>query len=51
MLPLIIAALGEIMLHLGIAGTQLRDRTAQRTGNGVFRALFSGLSVLNVQSV
>ena len=43
---LIIAALLWIALHLGLAGTQLRDTTVRRTGDNAFRIVFSVLSIV-----
>lgn len=42
---LIIAALVWIALHLGIAGTRLRDRIVRGIGEGPFRGAFSILSI------
>jgi uncharacterized membrane protein len=42
---LIIAALVWIALHIGIAGTRLRDRIVHSLGDGPFRGVFSALSV------
>lgn len=42
---LIIAALVWIGLHLGIAGTRIRDGVVARIGDGPFRGLFSLLSI------
>ena len=42
---LIIAALVWIGIHLGIAGTRLRDAVVRRIGDGPFRAGFSVMSV------
>jgi len=41
---LIAAALLWIVLHLGLAGTRLRDAVVRRMGDGPFRGLFSLLS-------
>ncbi len=43
---LIIAALVWIAIHIGFAGTHLRDMVAGRIGNASFRVLFSVLSVV-----
>ena len=43
---LIVAALGWIGIHLGLAGTRLRDAVVQRIGEAAFRGVFSLLSVL-----
>jgi uncharacterized membrane protein len=43
---LIIAALVWIGIHLGLAGTTLRDAVAGRIGEGSFRTFFSVLSVV-----
>jgi uncharacterized membrane protein len=43
---LIVAALVWIALHLGLAGTMLRDALVQRIGGGPFRGAFSLLSVV-----
>lgn len=42
---LIVAALIWIGIHIGLAGTRLRDATVRRIGDGPFRGLFSLLSV------
>jgi len=42
---LVLAALIWIGLHLGIAGTSLRDGIAGRTGENGFRGLFSAMSI------
>src|ERR1700710_158230 len=42
---LILAALIWIALHLGLAGTRLRDTVVHRVGDNAFRAVFSLLSV------
>jgi uncharacterized membrane protein len=42
---LIIAALVWIALHIGIAGTRLRDRIVYSLGDGPFRGVFSALSI------
>jgi uncharacterized membrane protein len=42
---LIIAALVWIGIHLGIAGTKVRDAIVSRIGDGPFRGLFSLLSI------
>ena len=43
---LIVAALIWIGVHVGIAGTRLRDRVVARIGDGPFRGLFSLLSIV-----
>ncbi len=43
---LIIAALVWIAIHLGLAGTTLRDRVVQRIGERPFRGVFSLLSIV-----
>ena len=43
---LIIAALVWLGIHIGIAGTWLRDVLVARIGEGPFRGLFSLLSIL-----
>jgi uncharacterized membrane protein len=45
---LIIAALIWLALHIGIAGTRLRDVLAAGIGEGQFRGLFSLLSILAI---
>ena len=42
---LIIAALVWVAIHLGLAGTRLRDAVVQRIGEGPFRGVFSLLSI------
>jgi uncharacterized membrane protein len=42
---LIIAALVWIALHIGVAGTRLRDRIVGGLGDGPFRGVFSALSI------
>jgi hypothetical protein len=42
---LILAACIWIAIHLGLAGTTLRDAVVRRTGEPAFRGLFSVLSV------
>jgi uncharacterized membrane protein len=42
---LILAACIWIAIHLGLAGTSLRDAVVRRTGENTFRGLFSVLSV------
>jgi uncharacterized membrane protein len=42
---LIIAALVWIAIHLGLAGTRLRDAVVQPIGEGPFRGVFSLLSI------
>jgi uncharacterized membrane protein len=42
---LIVAALVWIAIHLGLAGTRLRDAVVRRTGETAFRGLFSALSI------
>jgi len=42
---LIIAALVWIAIHLGLAGTRLRDAVVQRIVEGPFRGVFSLLSI------
>jgi uncharacterized membrane protein len=46
MSQLIIAALVWIAIHLGLAGTRLRDFVVGRTGEQVFRGIFSALSIV-----
>jgi uncharacterized membrane protein len=43
---LIVAALLWIGIHLGVAGTRLRDAVVGRIGDAAFRIVFSTLSVL-----
>jgi uncharacterized membrane protein len=43
---LIIAALIWIAIHLGLAGTKLRDAVVRRTGDNAFRGIFSVLSIV-----
>ena len=43
---LIVAALIWIGVHVGLAGTRLRDRVVARIGEGPFRAVFSLLSIV-----
>jgi uncharacterized membrane protein len=43
---LIVAALLWIGIHLGVAGTRLRDAVVGRIGDAAFRIVFSALSVL-----
>jgi uncharacterized membrane protein len=43
---LIIAALVWIAIHLGLAGTGLRDAVVQRIGDAAFRGVFSVMSVV-----
>ncbi len=43
---LIFAALVWIAIHLGLAGTRLRDAVVQRIGDAAFRGVFSVLSVV-----
>ena len=45
---LIVAALVWIGIHIGIAGTRLRDAVVARIGDGPFRGLFSLLSILAI---
>ena len=45
---LIIAALVWLGIHIGIAGTRLRDVLVARIGEGPFRGLFSLLSILAI---
>jgi uncharacterized membrane protein len=45
---LIIAVLVWIGLHLGVAGTRLRDVVVRLTGEPAFRALFSMLSIISL---
>ena len=45
---LIIAALIWFGIHIGIAGTRLRDGLVARIGEGPFRGLFSLLSILSI---
>ena len=42
---LIVAACIWIFIHLGLAGTRLRDVVARRIGEGPFRIVFSALSI------
>jgi uncharacterized membrane protein len=42
---LLLAAVIWVFLHLGLAGTRLRDVVAERLGDRGFRALFSVLSI------
>jgi uncharacterized membrane protein len=42
---LIVAALVWIGVHIGIAGTRLREALARRIGEGPFRGLFSAVSI------
>lgn len=42
---LIVAAVVWIALHIGVAGTHLRDRVVRRIGEGPFRGAFAALSV------
>ena len=48
MLELTLAALFFFAIHVGIAGTRLRDVLVARRGEGAFRAGFSVLSVLGI---
>jgi uncharacterized membrane protein len=48
MLLLIIAALIWIAIHLGLAGTTLRDAVVLRIGDTAFRAVFSVLSIVAI---
>ncbi|HVC63085.1 MAG TPA: NnrU family protein [Acetobacteraceae bacterium] len=45
MTVLIVAALVWIGMHVGVAGTRLRDIVVARIGEGAFRALFSMVSL------
>jgi uncharacterized membrane protein len=45
MTMLLVAALVWIGLHVGIAGTRVRDQLVARIGDGGFRALFSVVSI------
>jgi uncharacterized membrane protein len=45
---LIIAALVWIAIHLGLAGTTLRDAVVQRIGDAAFRGVFSVLSIVTI---
>jgi hypothetical protein len=45
---LIVAALLWVGVHVGVAGTQLRDVVVARIGEGPFRGLFSLLSILGL---
>ncbi|HME23472.1 MAG TPA: NnrU family protein [Acetobacteraceae bacterium] len=45
---LIIAALIWLGIHIGIAGTRLRDVLVARIGEGPFRGLFALLSILSI---
>jgi uncharacterized membrane protein len=45
---LLIAAVIWIGIHLGIAGTRVRDTIVARIGDGPFRGLFSLLSILAI---
>lgn len=45
---LIIAAIIWIGIHLGLAGTVVRDAVVQRTGEKLFRAAFSLLSIASL---
>jgi uncharacterized membrane protein len=45
---LIAAALIWLAIHIGIAGTRLRDGVVARIGDGPFRGLFSLLSILAI---
>ena len=45
---LIVAALVWIAIHIGIAGTRVRDAIAARIGDNPFRGLFSLLSILAI---
>ncbi|HUH86213.1 MAG TPA: NnrU family protein [Stellaceae bacterium] len=42
---LIVAALVWLGIHFGVAGTRLRGAIASRTGEGLFRSLFSVLTI------
>lgn len=42
---LVIAALVWLGIHVGIAGTRLREALVSRMGEGLFRGVFSGLSI------
>jgi uncharacterized membrane protein len=46
--PLIVAALAWVAIHLGLAGTRLRDVVVRRTGEAAFGTLFSVLSVVTL---
>lgn len=48
MTALILSAAFWIALHLGLAGTRLRDRVVARVGENAFRAGFSLLSVVSI---
>ena len=48
MTQLIIAALVWIAIHLGLAGTTLRDGVVRRIGEGPFRGVFSLLSIVTL---
>ncbi|MGD0108406.1 MAG: NnrU family protein [Rhodopila sp.] len=48
MLPLITAAVLWIAIHLGLAGTTLRDAAVRRLGERGFRGVFSLLSVVSL---
>ncbi len=48
MTVLVIAALVWIGIHIGIAGTGVRDAIAARTGEAAFRVLFSLLSIATI---
>jgi uncharacterized membrane protein len=45
---LILAALSWLGIHIGVAGTPLRDMLVTRIGEGPFRGLFSLLSILGI---
>jgi uncharacterized membrane protein len=45
---LIVAALVWVGVHLGIAGTHLRDAVVSRIGDNAFRGLFSLLSIVSI---
>ena len=45
---LILAALIWLGIHIGVAGTPLRDALVTRIGEGPFRGLFSLLSILGI---
>jgi uncharacterized membrane protein len=45
---LILAALVWFSIHIGVAGTPLRDVLVTRIGEGPFRGLFSLLSILAI---
>ena len=45
---LILAALVWIGLHIGVAGSKLRDVIVRRIGDGPFRGLFSLLSIVAI---